>query len=273
MSNEELVFEIQQGNQDAIEQLWLQVHGFIATQASEYLKQFPVEYQSLKDDLIQQSFFSLVDAAKLFDASRGCAFLTYLGKYIPKAFHEVIFSGRGSRLENEPLNNAVSLDKPLYENEDGSVVTLADTIADQMQGEQTEYVISKGHADVESDDYWKSVNAYMKECFNKYGTEIGASILSYMLDNDCTFREAVIALYDDDIRTGRKMRSKYEYHKKQTEFKFKQHWKNTKEERRKLMLDEYTIGLHGLRDTSYSSFKYTGMSSVELAVILRSEHY
>ena len=58
MTNEELVLEYQQGNQDAIEELWLQVRGFITTKAIEYLKQFPAEHQSLKDDLIQQSYFS-----------------------------------------------------------------------------------------------------------------------------------------------------------------------------------------------------------------------
>ena len=273
MTNEELVLEYQQGNQDAIEELWLQVRGFITTKAIEYLKQFPAEHQSLKDDLIQQSFFSLLHAAERFDSDRGTSFLTYFGKCIPSAFHEVIFSGTGSRLEHEPLNNALSLEQPLYENDDGSVVTLADTIADKLQGEQTEYVTSKGHADVESDDFWRSVNAYMKECFEKYGTEMGAAILSYMLDHDCTFRDAVLALYNDDIRISRKIRSKYEYHKKQTESKFKQKWKADKEQRRKLMLDELFIGSHGLKDSGFSYFKHTGMSSVERAVIDRSKYY
>ncbi len=272
MTNEELVFTFQQGNQDAIEKLWLQVCRFVSLKADDYLKQFPSEYQSLKEDMIQQSYFSLLDAANNFDAGKGASFLTYFSKCIHKSFREVIFSGRGSRKEHDPLNNYTSLDQPLYENEDGSIVTLADTIAEKNQGEQIEYTISKGHADIEADDYWQSVNAFMKECFRRFGTEIGAAILSYMLDNDCSFRDAVLALYNDDIRISRKIRSKYEYHKKATEFKFKQNWNTTKEQRKKLLLDELFIGSHGLRDTGYKFFSEHGMSSVESAVIQRNDY-
>lgn len=260
MTNEELVAAYQQGNEDAIEKLWLQIIDYIEIQASKYLQQYPSEYQSLKDDLVQQSFFSVRYAAEHFDSEKGVSFLSYFSRCLPKSFHEVIFSGRGSRLENEPLNTALSLDKPLYEKDDGSLVTLADTIAEPC----------KELEDVEADDYWKSVNAYMKNCFKQYGTETGAAILSYMMDSDCSFRDAVLALYGDDISTSRKTRSKYEYHKKQTEFKFKQHLKNAKEERRMLLLDELFIGSHGLRDTGYKCFTETGMSSVERAVILRA---
>lgn len=261
MTNEELVVAYQQGNEDAIEKLWLQIINFIEMQASKYLQQYPSEYQSLKDDLVQQSFFSVRYAAEHFDSAKGISFLSYFSKCLPKSFHEVIFSGRGSRLENEPLNTALSLDKPLYENDDGSVVTLGDTLAEPC----------KELEDIEADDYWKSVNIYMKKSFRKYGTEMGAAILSYMMDNDCSFKEAVLALYDEDISTSRKVRSKYEYHKKQTEFKFKRHLMDAKEERRMLFLDELFIGSHGLRDTGYKYFRQAGMSSVERAVINRSE--
>lgn len=271
MTNEELVLEYQQGNQDAIEKLWLQVQSFVIVKASDYLTQFPVEYQSLKDDMIQQSFFSLLHAVKNFDSEKGNTFLTYFSKCLAGAFHEVIFSGRGSRIESDPLNTVLSLDTPMHENEDGSIVTLADVIADNQHGQQVEYVTSKGIEEFESDDYWKSVNAFMKDCFKKYGTEMGAAILSYMLDCDCSFKDAVLALYDDDISISRKIRSKYEYHKRQTEFKFKQNWKATKEQRKRLLLDELFIGSHGLRDSGYSYFKRTGMSSVERAVILRNK--
>ena len=268
MTNEELVAAYQQGNQDAIAELWIQVHDFIAVKAGDYLKSYPTEYQSLKDDLIQQSFFSLLNAAKYFDAEHGCSFLTYLNKCLAGAFHEVIFGGRGSRIDNDPLNTALSLDRPLHESADGSVFTLADTVADKLQGEQTEYVTDREIDASEADSYWKSVNEYMKRCFKDCGTEIGSSILSFMLDNDCTFREAVLALYGEDISGSRKVRGKYEYHKKITEYKFKKEWDATKEERRKLLLDELFIGANGLRDTSYQFFVESGMSSVEHSVIL-----
>lgn len=263
MTNEELIQEYQNGNTSAVEQLWLNVSGFIEIQADKYLQQFPAEYQSHRDDMIQQAYFSLLYAAERFDISRGVTFLTYFSKCIPKAFHEVIFNGRGSRQESDPLNSAMSLDRPLYENDDGSVVTLADTIAEPC----------KELEDIETDDYWKSVNTYMKEIFRKHGTEIGAEILCYMIDNDCSFRDAVLTLYGDDIRVDRKVRSKYEYHLKETKFKFKKHWKNAKEERQKLLLlDELFIGSNGLRDTGYKFFSETGMSSVEHAVFRRNQN-
>lgn len=271
MTNEELVSSYQHGNQDAIAELWIQVHDFIAVKAGDYLKSYPTEYQNLKDDLIQQSFFSLLNAAKNYDAEHGCGFTTYLNKCLAGAFHEVIFSGRGSRIEKDPLNSALSLDQPIHQNADGSLVTIADTVADKYQGEQTEYATDRDIDASEADDYWKSVNEYMKRCFKECGTETGASILTYMLDHDSTFREAVMAMYDEDISGNKKVRGRYEYHKKITEYKFRQMWDATKEERRRLMLDELFIGANGLRDTGYKYFAESGMSSVERAVILRNK--
>lgn len=272
MTNEELVLAIQQGKQDAIEELWLQVEEFIRNKADDYLKNCPEECRSLEEDMIQQAYFELFNAVNRFDATRGYKFTTYLDKCLQSPFREVLFSGRGSRLENDPLNNCDSLDRRLFENSDGTMVTVADTIADKLPGEQTEYVTDKGQAEIEDDDYWRSVNEYIKRLVDESGSEVGAALYRYMLDHDCTFRDAVLVLYNEDIQ-DRKIRGKYEYHKKQTERNIRKKWNtpSAKEERRKIALDFISLGRYGLRDTGLNFFREKGMSSVEAAVILRNK--
>lgn len=267
---EEIVAKIKEGHEELYEALWVILEPFIRLKANDYAARQGM-HDSI-DDMMQEAFLVLPSAVIYFREDAGKCFAGVLAEFfLPRAFSTACYGGRSAANLKNPLNNACSLDQPLYENADGSVVTLADTIADKQPGQQTEYVISKGQDAVESDDYWRSVNTFLKECFGRYGTETGTAILGYMLDNDCSFKEAVLALYNDDISTCAKIRSKYTYHKKVTEYNFKRMWDALKEERRKLMLDELFIGSNGLRDTGYKFFAQSGMSSVEAAVIKRND--
>ena len=188
-NNEELVMEYQQGDQEAIGKLWLQVCRFVEVKAGDYLKQFPAEYQSMKDDLIQQSYFSLIHAADRFDPERGAPFLSYFSKCLPAAFHDVIFSGRGSRLEHDPLNNHYSLDQPLIDPY-GNSYSLLDVIADDKAEEEVRKA--------EEDDYRRSQNEYIRACIQLASDEIGKAILTEMLEANCGYRDAVIRLYGQE---------------------------------------------------------------------------
>ena len=271
MSNEQLVLAIQQGDQEAIEQLWLQIEKFIAARADDYLQHCPDEHKSLKEDIVQQAYFSMLDAVRRYDSEKG-SFLTYFSKCLKKPFREAVLSGRGSRQEKDPLNSCDSLDRVLFESDDGSVLTLADVVVDKQPGEQTEYVIDKGHAAVEDADFNESLSRYVRQLIAENSTKIGADIHNYMLDHDCTFRDAVLHLYGEDIRSNRKIRSKYEYHKHKTEFNIRNKWTtpSAQAERKKLMLDVLSIGRYGLRDTGLRYFRENDMSSVEAAVIRRN---
>ena len=86
MENEELVLQIQAGKnkQQNMEQLYTQNRPFIYCIATNYSSYADIE------DLMQEAYFALEEAAKKFDPDKGVKFLTYLpyqlksvlGKYI-----------------------------------------------------------------------------------------------------------------------------------------------------------------------------------------------
>ena len=84
MTNEELVMEIQQGNKDKLNDLWLQVSDFIRSCAREF------NAGDFEEDLVQESYFGLLEAAQRFDNSQGCKFLTFAGYYIKNSMRRFL---------------------------------------------------------------------------------------------------------------------------------------------------------------------------------------
>ena len=79
------------------------------------------------NDLVQSGFLAMLDAAKSFDANAGFAFMTWLGFKIKTAFQEAT-GCRTKRQMMEPIDNAISLETPLTDEENGDV--LGDLIID-----------------------------------------------------------------------------------------------------------------------------------------------
>ena len=124
-SNEELIKRIQDGESSNIPQLWEQVQDFIIYLADRHLLNYPVHCQQLHGDMVNQAYFYFLKAIGSYQPEKG-KFTTCLAYYVKNAFQEVL-QGRTSRTRNEPLNAAVSLDKPMDETED---LTLADMLID-----------------------------------------------------------------------------------------------------------------------------------------------
>lgn len=81
MTNEEIVQEIQKGNniQGYMGELYLNNKRFIYGIAKKYVsKKYDI------DDLMQEAYFGLAEAAKKFDIEHGITFLTYAGFYIER---------------------------------------------------------------------------------------------------------------------------------------------------------------------------------------------
>lgn len=121
MSNEELVLEIQSGAADRMEELWEQVEYLVkwkANQTMNALESCPgrgVEF----DDLCQTGYIAMVAAVESYDIS-ACAFSTWLVFHLKSAFAEVT-GYRTKKGRFEPLNNALSLDKPLNDESDSAL--------------------------------------------------------------------------------------------------------------------------------------------------------
>lgn len=127
MSNEELVQRIQSGEKELLPVLWDQIERFVAYKAIRQLRALGEQTAVEFDDLFNSGYIALLAAAERYDSDRGAKFTTYLALHLKSAFAHSL-GVRSSRQQKDPLNNAISLDRPL--NEDMDLGTWHDIVAD-----------------------------------------------------------------------------------------------------------------------------------------------
>lgn len=125
MSNEELALLIQKGNDALMLQLWDNVFGLVKKFAYRAHTVLEGRRGLTIDDLMQAGYLALTDAVATYDPGVA-AFSTWLAIHLRKHFQEAA-GLHGERKKNEPMDTAVSLDKPLLDGED---ITLADVVED-----------------------------------------------------------------------------------------------------------------------------------------------
>lgn len=142
-TNEELARAIQDGKQEALIQLWYQCYGFIRLQACKWAGAWAKRADFDADDLTQAGYIALFEAVKAFQADRG-NFLSLLAFHLKTEFSKVAGCYTQAQLK-QPLNNAISLDSPAY-NDEGNETTIGDTIPCEEPGfEEVEEAMQKAH--------------------------------------------------------------------------------------------------------------------------------
>lgn len=114
MSNEELVDAIQQGDQARMGELWEQVSGLVKWKALQVITALQLRGNSCGvelDDLIQSGYIAMTEAVSTYPRGK-CAFSTWFMYYVKTEFSELT-GYRTKARQNEPLNNAASLDRPI----------------------------------------------------------------------------------------------------------------------------------------------------------------
>lgn len=130
---EELVAMIQGGRHDLMEDLWLQLRGLVVWYARRYYTRITKFDGTTKgsvdiDDLTQSGYLALADAVADYDATKGASFTTYLHFHIKKEFRKAV--GRSDKQLRDPLNDALSLDVPVNE-DDPDGLTKLEFVPDQ----------------------------------------------------------------------------------------------------------------------------------------------
>jgi len=118
MSNEELVAAIQSGENERMGELWAQIEKFIAWKAQRIMTTMDESSTIEVDDLIQSGYFALVAAVKSYKAGDG-PFLKWLSYYLKTAFAETA-GYRTSKMQNDPMRHALSMDYPIGEDSDNT---------------------------------------------------------------------------------------------------------------------------------------------------------
>ena len=124
MTNEELVYLIQQGNTDKIIELWQQTKKLISLKARQYLDNTNFSPDFL-EDLEQAGYIALVNAVASYH-KKEYKFNTFLSYHLQNAFREAL-GIRTEKQEKDPIHNAAGIDAPLTDKE-GESFSLADII-------------------------------------------------------------------------------------------------------------------------------------------------
>ena len=126
MTNEELVAEIKKGQADLYEQLWLQNTGFINQKAVSFFYRWQnrcISTGVTLEDLVQCTYFGLLEAVPKYEPEREVLFLTYFSYYLKTSFSKIIKIYAPGWQKDTTLS-AVNLDAPSTSDAELTVLSL-----------------------------------------------------------------------------------------------------------------------------------------------------
>ena len=126
MTTDEIAAAVQAGEADTLE-LWRAVERFVWKMARRKIASLDGKRGVDVFDLAQVGFISMLEALNRFDAAKGGSFIGQLSMSLTTGFAEATGS-RTARAFNEPLDNSISIETPLTDEENGDV--LGDLIID-----------------------------------------------------------------------------------------------------------------------------------------------
>lgn len=113
-TNEELALAFQQGDSKALDCLWEANQGLFSQLCFRYYSEFKNVCDRCGvqlEDLKQETFLALREAAQSFDTDRKVKLTSWMSYFLKRRFHGLL----GWRSGKRPLNGAVSLDLPVGE--------------------------------------------------------------------------------------------------------------------------------------------------------------
>ena len=141
MTNEEICENIKANPEAAsglLLQLFQQNRGFIYQTATRWARAFSYRPDVDIEDLTQAAFIAVLDAAERYQADKGAKYITVLSTALKTAFSEVY----GVRTKKrDPLNNALSLDRPLNDDTDNTALDLLPDAAAEEPFEAVEEAV------------------------------------------------------------------------------------------------------------------------------------
>lgn len=130
----ELIKQAQRGNYEALEELMIRYKNFVKSKSRMYFL-----IGADREDIIQEGMIGLFKAIRDFDESKTSSFRSFAEICITRQIITAIKTA--TRQKHIPLNNYVSLSKPIYDEE--SERTLLDIITASMVSNPEELIISK----------------------------------------------------------------------------------------------------------------------------------
>lgn len=134
MSHEILIADIQRGQRERLPELWDTVRNFAARQANRRLAAYRANNSDCAvdvEDLLQESFLAMVEAADTFKAGGRMSFLGWWDFRLKTVFNEAL-GVRWKRTLNEPVHQCTRLSQPVTEGE-------GDTLGDFLPADNEDF--------------------------------------------------------------------------------------------------------------------------------------
>lgn len=145
MTNEQLASFIQQDNSELIPILWERVKNLCFMICGKYFAKYAERFSTCGVelcDLRQECYSAFLLAVKSYKADSELQFTSFLEYPIRNTAAELLGIRNTDRTNHKPLDNAVSLDKPI-EAADNDNLTLSDIIPDAESAEPFEQVLQE----------------------------------------------------------------------------------------------------------------------------------
>ena len=180
MNNEQLVELYQKGNEEALNKLLMANKGLL------YKIAYKVKLLTMKDhidieDLVQEGYLALIINANTFDVVKGFKFTTYAFRGVYQRMYRFIYGASSREKGNTKLNDCVSLNTPIGENDD---IELEDTLRNP------EDLISK----VDKQLYIEKLHQDLLEAMKEVNTIQEIKVLKYRYFHNKTYEEIGILL-------------------------------------------------------------------------------
>ncbi|WP_312615076.1 sigma-70 family RNA polymerase sigma factor [Oscillibacter sp.] len=136
MSHEILIADIQRGQKERLPELWGTVRNFAVRQANRRLAAYRANNTGCAvdvEDLLQEGFLAMVEAAETFKAGGRMSFLGWWDFRLKTAFNDAL-GVRSKRTLNEPVHQCAQLSQSVAE---GEGATLGDFLPADNEDFQT----------------------------------------------------------------------------------------------------------------------------------------
>lgn len=173
MSNEKLAVLIQNGNIEAVAELWEQTKGLFHLLTNSYINIHSERMKSAgveKEDLIQECYFALLEAVKAYNREKPYKLTTYFNYHTKNRFNALL----GFRGKDDMLNTSVSLSTPLGDDEND--IELQDSISDETA--------QIAFDDVDSDIYNNRLQQVLTISINEKLTDLQRQCICLMYYNN-----------------------------------------------------------------------------------------
>lgn len=190
MTNEELVQKIKEGRTELIPELWTQVEAFVQSYAHKFITFRQTDNCAKagieQEDLYQAGYFALEPAIKAYEPEKGFKFLTYFTRHLLNVFYkEIKVHKSGDKWYNnsDVLASSESIDKSIYEDKNGTELTVADVTPDEDAEAQFE--------SFEEEQYNQQLRADLEEAISSLNQRDAQIIRDYYFNDLSTDAQAL----------------------------------------------------------------------------------